>query len=76
MISTKKHLNSLQNLLITIFIILHLDPMILCLKPAENYISIPLSAQKQKEVKVNVVTDDAMLKPKIESVEKWFSMFH
>jgi tricorn protease len=29
-----------------------------------------LSSQKQKEVSVNVVTDDAMLKPKIESVEK------
>ena len=29
-----------------------------------------LSSQKQKEVSVNVVTDDAMLKPKLESVEK------
>ena len=44
--------------------------MILCLKPAENYISIHLSSQQQKEVKVNVVTDEAMLKPKLESVEK------
>ena len=29
-----------------------------------------LSSQQQKEVKVNVVTDEAMLKPKLESVEK------
>ena len=29
-----------------------------------------LSSQQQKEVKVNVVTDDAMLKPKLENVAK------
>jgi len=44
--------------------------MILCFEAGGKLYVYSLSSQQQKEVKVTVVTDEAMLKPKIESVEK------
>ena len=46
------------------------DLMISYLKQEENYMYTILLQRKQKTINVNVITDKAMLKPKVETAEK------
>ena len=72
----KKHLNNLPISKITIFIFLLLGPDEIVFEAGGKLYLCHFPTKQINEVKVHVVTDQAILKPKMETAEKMFSMQH